>query len=264
MNKLNNPYSFFVFDKSEIFSDANDDYCTIYSKQDDNIIQEYCFSDGYTALYRKVGDDKLAILYVSEPSEDLTTISIYTPTTLYQGIQINDDFEHLVYMHRYDLVLSAIISNSTKGIPGCKNFSNYLSEKYMKNHLNYLVYNYQSVTTGENQSYLKEFKNNYIRYTMASKLIPAQYTIKSILGIVNNYIATGKINMDELLTEYIHLQNFQEICSETIQNLSSFVYTPSNTDLRKLCDFLNHKINNIENLINMYLSNELERDNEKK
>lgn len=95
---------------------------------------------------------------------------------------------------------------------------------------------------------------------MASNFIPASTIINETLSMANSYIATNKLDQDELLKKYIELQNFQEVCPSSIEAISPLVYNPSNTDLRSLCETLQSKLKNIENLIDMYLENELETE----
>lgn len=148
----------------------------------------------------------------------------------------------------------------TSKVPVVKSISNILSDKYSYKHLNPIVIDNKFINTEQNKSLSNDFRKTYMRYNMATNLIPAQYILKQILEIIHHYIATKKLNETELLTHYIHMQNFAQMCSGAIQKLANFVYNPSSVDLRGLCDFLQDRINNMENLIDMYLSDELEKD----
>ncbi len=287
MKNLNNsnPYSFYVLDEDEVFcsleeangigneentNDAVDNNKSsssnllnldVFSHQDNKILQEYCFYDGgSTGLYRKFGDNKLAVLYEEESlKEGSSNIYIYTPTTMYTAIKENNTLTKIVYMTSEDCESVEKFFSKPSQIPIISRIAQPLSTLYSLKHLHIIKFDSKYINTEQNRVLYNDFKNNYIRYNAASKLIPAQCTIEEILNIVNHYIATGKINKDKLLSAYIQLQNFQELCSGTIQDISSFIYDPHSVDLRDISDSLNHKIGNIEKLINMYLSNELER-----
>ena len=71
----------------------------------------------------------------------------------------------------------------------------------------------------------------------------------------------GKFNKDYILKEYINLQNFQDLCYDSITILAPFVNNPSNVDLRYLTENLQKNLNNISNLLDMYLENELRNEN---
>lgn len=273
-NNVANSYSFYTFNKTDIFLDngennnslisditTNDEQIYVYTYQDDKIIQEYCFVNGNTYLYRKLDNDKLALLYEREQDENgITTISIYNSNTFYNSILKSNKFNTILSMDAKDFLFMDNFINTTSKVPIIKHIGNNLSDKYSNRHLNPIVTDKQFIPTEQNKLLSDIFRKTYMRYNMATNLIPAQCTIKEILRIINHYIATGNLDETNLLTNYIHLQNFQQICSSTIQKLSDFVHNHSSIDLRDLCDFLQNKINNIENLIDMYLSDELEKD----
>ena len=70
----------------------------------------------------------------------------------------------------------------------------------------------------------------------------------------------GKFNKDYILKEYINLQNFQELCYDSIAILAPFVNDPSSTDLRCLTENLQKNLNNISNLLDIYLEDELKNE----
>ncbi len=70
----------------------------------------------------------------------------------------------------------------------------------------------------------------------------------------------GKFNKDYILKEYVDLQNFQDLCYDSITRLAPFVNSPSNVDLRYLIENLQKNLNNISNLLDMYLENELKKE----
>ena len=78
---------------------------------------------------------------------------------------------------------------------------------------------------------------------------------------INSYIATGNLNKDCILKEYIDLQNFQDLCYDSIAILAPFVNAPSSVDLRCLTENLQKNLNNISNLLDIYLEDELKDEN---
>lgn len=277
MKRSDNPYSFYTLNKSDryyplddkenivtenskINNITNDEQLGIYEHH--QIIQEYYFSNGNTFLCREFGEDKLALLYEREQYDsENTAISIYNNNTFYSGILKSNEFTTIAYINANDFLFINNVDNITSRIPIIKHISHNITDIYSSNHLNPIVVDNQFINADQNKLLADNFRKTYMRYNMATNLIPAQCTIKEIFKIINQYIATGKLDETNLLAEYIHLQNFAEMCSGTTQKLADFVYNPSCVDLRNLCDFLQNKITNMDKLINMYLSDELEKDN---
>ena len=53
------------------------------------------------------------------------------------------------------------------------------------------------------------------------------------------------------------MQNFKDVCPSSISLISSFIKNPTTTDLHQLCDSLEKNLINIDNLISLYLEDEL-------
>ena len=102
-----------------------------------------------------------------------------------------------------------------------------------------------------------KFHKLNLRYSIMSKYIPASYIIDSTIDKINHYIATGELNRDELLDDYTKLQNFQELCYDSIYKISGFLADPSHTDLRSLSEGLQKNSTNISNLMDLYLIDDL-------
>lgn len=120
---INNPYSFYTLNESDVFGNLyyeentesqdleiddiiiENEQIDVYSHQDDKILQEYSFSNGYTTLYRKFDDNKLALLYDSCQNENGdTNISIYNCTTFYTGILKSNEFNTIASMDAKDFL----------------------------------------------------------------------------------------------------------------------------------------------------------------
>ena len=277
-SNMDNPYSFCTFNQSDLFYSDNtieneNSIITDIPNEDEQtylyehygILQEYCYTNGNTNLYNKFGNDKLALLYERSQDKNKTTnVLIYNCNMCYISTLKSDYFDIISYTDAKDFMFIENVLSITSKLPIVRRVGNSLCNKYSSNHLNSILVNGQFISTSKNKLLADDFRKTYMRYNMATNLIPAQCTIKEILKIIHKYIVTGKLDETNLLTNYIHLQNFAQMCSGTITQLADFISNPSCIDLRNLCDFLNKKIHNIENLINMYLSNELEKDSRSK
>lgn len=282
-NIPNNKYSFLTYSKSDIIDLEYDNNAVskynpndkdnssvdikLYSFHDDKIIQEYCFETDDTSLYFSTeNDNELALVYQSEynSDENVTVHYIYQPDGMYTATQNNDG------------TLSSIIyidaKNFQKINKKCEQFSNIPILKKLNNFTSDLIVAHKAIVVAtsnkvvENETSIKlydKFKDLFKKYSLAVNYIPASCIIQDILEIVNHYIATGELDKNTLLNNYIQLQNFQEICSSSIKDISQFVQNPSNTDLRNLCDNLNSRLKNLEYFVNLYLEKELKENLEK-
>ena len=58
------------------------------------------------------------------------------------------------------------------------------------------------------------------------------------------------------------MQNFQELCYDSISKIAPFIDKPSIVDLRSLSENLQKNLNNISHLLDNYLEEELKEDDE--
>lgn len=273
--ELKNKYSFYTVEKSEIIPDSNYTENTNEEKEnsvsqffyynDDKIIQKYCFQNGYTALYRDIGNNQLADLYEYErDSTGNEFFYIFQENGAYIAVQTNNELRNVFYATEeyFNLIGEKVNSSSSflSSLPIIKQINNMRLISFTTDHSTAFVQNFKFIDTKQNRVLAKDFRSLCMRYTMASNLIPASTIINETLSIANSYIATNKLDKDKLLKKYIELHNFQEICPSSIETISPLVYNPSNTDLRSLCEKLQSNLKNIENLIDMYLENELETE----
>lgn len=277
MKKINentkNNYSFYTFHKNEIFGDMieyddntpdddehyNENEC-VFSHSNDSIIQLYDFTNGNTELYRDLGNNELALLYTSEAiSKDDVSITIFNFDKFYTALSTENRIKNVYLMDKQEFLFINNLPPLLFKIPGLKYINNYLAGLHSNKNMDVLMYEGKITASQNKRIFLNEFKQLYMRYKMASILIPAQSIIKQILKDINQYIASGKLNQKDLLTNYIQLLNFQEYCPGCIQTISPIINDLNSADLRNICDYLTTKIGNMENLINMYLSDELEK-----
>lgn len=268
MQKNDNPYSFYILNKSElnsIFDSTKNSNNNIfsYSLQDDNIIQLYNFSTNSTVLFRKVENNNFALLYntyIDPEHENSRCINICTPQTYYSSSLKSNNFANISSMDKKNFLFLSNTFGNVANIPGVGHIANKLSSKYTLNHINIIVHQGKFINKKENLTLEKEFRDAYMRYKMATTLIPAQYAIKQILSIITQSIATGRFDKNAFYINYLHLKNFEELCSSTLQKIYDFSVDAGVEIYVDLCDFLRHKITNMDKLINMYLNDELEKD----
>ena len=249
----------------EFIEEKENNISQFFYYDDGKIIQEYCFQDSYTALYRDIGNNQLAYLYEYERDDTGNEVFyIFKEDGVYIAVQTNNKLRNVFYATAEDFNLIDKKENSSSSflssLPIIKQINNMRLISFTIKHSTAFVQNFKFVDTEQNRAFAENFRSLSMRYTMASNLIPASTIVNETLSIANSYIATKKLDKDELLKKYIELQNFQEVCPSSIEAISPFVYNPSNTDLRSLCETLQSKLKNIENLIDMYLENELETE----
>ena len=56
------------------------------------------------------------------------------------------------------------------------------------------------------------------------------------------------------------MQNFQELCYDSISKIAPFIDNPSSIDLRNLSENLQKNLNNISHLLDNYLEEELKEN----
>ena len=281
-------YSFFKYKRSSILenldfqNDMNDDFGEKENDEDINtqdvgfffvnegtVIEYYDQETGYTALYRSIPNDELAVIYESQyyPKEESEVSYIYRPNGMYT-ISHNPEgtTTAIAYISKEKFIaLDKMSNNFLSAIPFIKHFQDFNSDKFTDKHVKNIM------AKGQITSSSPEITNHYNiarkldnRYGLASQYIVAYKIFSDILEKVNHYIATRQLDRNELLKDYMNLSNFAEICSSTLEDLSAFIVDPKKTDLRKLSDTLTKRSNNLNHFIDIYLEEELkENDLEK-
>lgn len=272
MKKSNQEKRYNVFDKSEIlyFANSNAYVETIYNNSnqpvkidffqyDENLIQSYCFENGATGLYRDIGNDKFELLY--EKDLDVNgneIISIFPSNTSYYALKEDNKFKRIILADQKTFntftKMSGLLSS---GLPLISRFSTYISDQYAQRHFNPIVDECTLIDTPQNRKLYEDFKSRYMRYERATNYIPACGIINELIQMIHHYIATRELDKEELLTKYIKLMNFQQMCPKTLQALGLFFNDLNGTDLRNLCDQLQNSAHNIESFIDLNLKDEL-------
>lgn len=254
---MNNKFSFYTLPKSDVINDSefeeneqtydsNVENISIYTLDDDTFIEEYSFDNGDCNLYCDAGNDTLELLYSASNNDSVT--SIYVPDGIYIAKNIDSKNGKIFYLEKNDF-LSIQESNINSSITLHKLFK---------------VINFVYDNGIVNKKMYDEFTKLNIKYSTVTKYIPASSIIDSTIDKVTHYIATRELNKDELINDYSKLQNFQELCYDSIYRISDFITNPSNTDLRKLSDSLQKNSTNISNLMDLYLVDDYMYENEER
>ena len=217
----------------------------IYTLDDDSFIEEYSFDNGDCSLYCDAGNDQLALLYSISHDDSVTTI--YVPDGIYIAKKNDSKIERVIYIDKEDFL-------------SLKQSSTLPKKLYALFNSIYIVYD----DVIERKKMFEEFTKLDIKYSTVTQYIPAYSIIDSILDKVTHYTATRELDKDELLDDYSKLQNFQELCYDSIYRISDFITNPSNTDLRKLSDNLQKNSTNISNLMDLYLVDEYTHEDEER
>lgn len=157
-----NKYSFYTVEKSEIIPNCNYTENTNAEKEnnishffyydDGKIIQEYCFQDGYTALYRNIGNNQLAELYEYERDETGNEIFyIFQENGAYVAVQTNNKLRNVFYTTAEDFNLIDEKENSSSSflssLPIIKQINNMRLISFTINHSTAFVQNFKFVDT---------------------------------------------------------------------------------------------------------------------
>lgn len=274
-----NKYSFNVLETSEVIPnddtlidensetknlDNDNDISNFFYYDSEKIIQEYCFNGNYTAIYRDIGDNKLALLYEYERDDNGNeTYYIYKKDGAYISLQSKDKFKSIFYVtdENFNLIGNKfLVSSKFSKIPLLKNIAKISMESFTSKHSSDIVVNYDFIDTPKNHVLAKDFKHSYTKYVMASNLIPASTIIDKILSILHHYIATKELDKNELIQKYNDLQNFSAVCPSSTNVISHLIDNFDEQNLKSSCESLQSNLRNIEKLIDMYLENELENE----
>lgn len=253
MNNLNSTVT-----KEEVDSDINLNYddklYLTYNLFDKTYILQCAFeNDEYTELFSKQ-------LYQTDTyGEGSQAYTIYDQEndSYFEIHKINDDIKAIIYMKSKDFdKLEKICKQSS--LPFINTIRSYRAESFATSHFNIIYSAFAFNDTPENRKLAEKCKKLYTKYEMSKNAIATSYLLTNIESVLNHYIATKELNVEELLRNYMVLTDFSDFCNSSFPLISNFVYNPEDTDCRKLSEALNININNIGNLINIYLKDELD------
>ncbi len=240
----------FLEDNEEIIPDA-----MVYELNDNKVVEEYLFKDGAATLYCDNGDGTFAKIFDSQKSGNAYVYTIYRPNGIYAMEAENRHITYAFYMTARDFEKYGDMQNKISKIP--YSIREFITDSFFNMSAVPIVEKGRVI--GKFASYYETLKALFMKYYMASEYIPASVIINNISGILNHYIATGKLRKIELIDNWVKLGHFQQLCSSPYGKIRAFVSDPTHVDLRELAETLQKSSRNISNLLDMYLQEELER-----
>lgn len=256
-----------IYDQNiESESDSNSDTVNIDIFTYDNLCQEYNFQTGETALYVQRPDELYELLYHSDMGEDFKVSNFYSKNSAFVlKTDISND-KQILFLDYYPRVNFVNFMNSVLKYENTKNFL--IKKLYplicnigITSNSTRLIENSTFFTDTYNDVALKEYKQLFIKYNCATAYIPISSILENTIKDINAYIANGNLDLNTLKRRLFELACFKEVCPSSYSLLSNFINDPYNTDLRNLCTSLQKNINNIENLMNIYMEDELNIQN---
>lgn len=243
---------------SQINEDNNDDFIDIFDY--DNLCMEYSFKTGNAALYIKNSDYQYELLYESNINDGIQNSSLYSKDSVYILTNYNPNtgtIGGLDYIPKNVFInFMNTFGKEYKNIFS-KKISELLSIPYMVKHFVKMVSDNNYYNNSSNQYIFDNYRRLFVKYTSATILIPVYNILSDFIEDIYKYIATGKFDNSIFEKRFFELQNFKDFCPDSTSIISSFIKNPKVTDLHQLCNSLEKNLNNIDNLINLYLEDEL-------
>lgn len=220
-----------------------------------NIVEEYFLDNGDISLYQKVSPNEQELIY-TKTSE---SINIYTPNDVF----VNSGSNILTHFKTSDF-----IKFSDK--LGNPNINNPFTFELSKLKSGYLINQYATIYkmsdrdkySMEHRHIIDRYGKVFNRYSCSSMLLPSHQIINNSLELIHKYVITGNLDLDNLKTFTYALQFFCESCPDSFHSLFNFISNPGATDIRTLCDTLGRNLHNIDNLLDIYLEEELNSSKE--
>lgn len=232
----------------------------------DNLYVEYTFETGEIDLYMKRPDELFELLYHSDVAQNFRIRNFYSKNSAFVLKTDCDNDKKVYYLDYYTRTNFVKFINSTTKFEESKNKFIQKSLPLIYNigiasHSSRLIENSKYFKKNLDDGILKEYKHLFVKYSCVAAYIPISCILESTIGDINNYIATGNLDLDTLKRRLHELECFREVCPNSCSLISNFINDPYNTDLRELCDDLRKNITNIENLMNIYMEDELNIQN---
>ena len=247
-----------LIDSSQIHENNNENFIDIFEYE--NISMEYSFKTGATALYLKNSDYQYELLYDSDITNGVQTCSLYSKDSVY----ILSNYNHnngcigsLDYIPKNIFIKFMNTFGKEHKNVFSRKISDLLSIPYMAKHFVRLISDNDYYNNSSNQHLFDNYRKIFIKYTSATILIPVYNILDNFISDVHNYIVTRKFDSYIFKRRLLELQNFKDVCPSSISLISSFIKNPTTTDLHQLCDSLEKNLINIDNLISLYLEDEL-------
>ena len=279
---MNSEENILLFTKNQIFNDSQNEFeqdaeskknldsdiVTIFAY--DNLLQEYNFETGEVSLYMQRPDELYELLYCSDVEEDFRVSNFYSK---------NSAFALMV------IILVVLIISLIKSREEYNDLLDYTKRNYKNEPLEdsknifmrsllplasnlgmalnstRLMENSVPLKNNLKDERLKEYKRLFVKYSCATAYIPISCILENTIKDINAYIASGNLDLDTLKRRLHELECFKQLCPNSYSLISNFINAPYNTHLRDLCDNLQKNMNNIKNLISLYMEDELNIQN---
>lgn len=239
--------------------DPDVDYIDIFNYE--NLVLECNFSSGKYVLYLQKSDTEYEILYECSNINGIENSSFYSKNNVF----ILTDYNHNTSdIRKLDCIPKKNFIEAIKRYSTNSNnkIFNYLNDIRLANYS--LIHSIPLISEGKyiseystNVHLFQEYRKLFVKYRSAITLIPISNILDEIISSLHEYIATGKFDIEKFNKSYLELQNYSEICSNSISLLYSFIQNPRSTNLQNLCDDIGKNLKNVENLIDLYLEEEL-------
>lgn len=270
--KTNYDENIFIARKDDIYTsepiddsyrkeNPNENYINIFSYE--NLTVEYDFQSGKAALYIQRSEQEYELLYESSIVDDIENSSFYSKDNAYILINYNHktgDIEKLDCIPKTSFIQYAKKFSKNFKSDFINSINEFISTLYIAKHSTNLIYNnnnYNYSKDNSNQKLFKEYRKLFVQYNSAKTLIPVSSILDEVITNIHKYISTGKLDIEKIKKNFLELQNFKDVCNNSISLIGSFINNPNSTDLRSLCDGLEKNLHNIDNLIDLYLEDEL-------
>lgn len=247
-----------LIDSSQIHENNNENFIDIFEYE--NISMEYSFKTGQTALYLKNSDYQYELLYESVINNGIQTCSLYSKDSVYILTNYNHNngcIGSLDYIPKNIFIKFMNTFGKDHKNVFSRKISDLLSIPYMAKHFVRLISDNDYYNNSSNQYLFDNYRKIFIKYTSATMLIPVSNILDNFISDVHNYIITREFDSSIFKRRLLELQSFKDICPSSISLISSFIKNPTTTDLHQLCDSLEKNLINIDNLISLYLEDEL-------
>ncbi len=251
-------YGDVLIDSSQIHENNNENFIDIFEYE--NISMEYSFKTGETALYLKNSDYQYELLYDSDITNGVQNCSLYSKDSVYilSNYNHNNGFiESLDYIPKNIFIKFMNTFGKEHKNVFSRKISDLLSIPYMAKHFVRLISDNDYYNNSSNQHLFDNYRKIFIKYTSATILIPVYNILDNFISDVHNYIITRDFDSSIFKRRLLELQSFKDVCPSSISLISSFIKNPTTTDLHQLCDSLEKNLINIDNLISLYLEDEL-------
>ena len=264
----NNPL---ILSKNDIYGDSLDlDKSTNIDNNEDvqfidvfdyeNIAMEYDFKTGSLALYLQKGENEYELLYDTTIENGRKTSFFYSKDSVYTLINYDQNTENirtLDYWKKKDFItfLKKFGNEPNNRLEMLTSSFSYIP--FMITHSKRIIEDNKRYYVSTEPELFNNYKKLFIKYSASAQLIPAFCILESLIGDIHNYIATKKFKKVVFEKRLSELQNFKDVCPSSTSALNSFLENPVQTNLYQICVLFEKNLNNIKNLISIYLEEEL-------